>query len=50
LEAPETALKRRMEMELCPDGAFCLIEFGSGWEGNADSKIVRIEAMPHVQP
>lgn len=48
--APEIALKRPMEMELGPDGALYLIEFGTGWENNADAKIVRIEAIPQVQP
>ena len=48
--APEIALKRPMEMELGPDGALYLIEFGTGWENNRDAKIVRIEALPQVQP
>lgn len=42
--APGIPLKRPVEMELGPDGALYLIEFGSGWENNKDSQIVRIEA------
>lgn len=44
--APEINLKRPLEMELGPDGALYLIEFGTGWEDNADAQIVRIETAP----
>lgn len=44
--APEIKLKRPMEMELGPDGALYMIEFGTGWENNQDAQIVRIESVP----
>jgi cytochrome c len=34
---------RPIEMELGPDGCLYVIEFGTGWERNADSQLVRIE-------
>lgn len=43
--APEITLKRPIELELGPDGALYCIEFGTGWENNKDSQVVRIEAM-----
>ena len=46
--APEIPLKRPMEMELGPDGALYLIEFGTGWENNKDSQLIRIEAAPQA--
>ena len=42
--APEIQLKRPVEMELGPDGALYVIEFGSGWENNKDAQVVRIQA------
>ncbi|MBI1841846.1 MAG: hypothetical protein HYR88_13490, partial [Verrucomicrobia bacterium] len=44
--APEIALKRPIEMELGEDGALYMIEFGTGWENNKDSQVIRIEAIP----
>ena len=44
--APEIDLKRPVEMELGPDGALYVIEFGTGWENNRDAQIVRIEPGP----
>ncbi len=41
--APDIPLKRPIEMELGPDGALYLIEFGTGWENNKDAQVVRIE-------
>jgi len=41
--APEIKLKRPVEMELGPDGALYVIEFGTAWENNKDAQIVRIE-------
>lgn len=41
--APKVKLKRPIEMELGPDGALYVIEFGTGWENNKDAQIVRIE-------
>lgn len=35
--------KRPVEMELGPDGCLYLIEFGTNWEGNPDSQLVRLE-------
>ena len=40
---PQISFKRPMEMELGPDGCLCLIEFGTAWEGNKDSQVVRLE-------
>jgi cytochrome c len=34
---------RPVEMEIGPDGCIYIIEFGTAWEKNADSQIVRIE-------
>lgn len=42
---PEIKLKRPMEMELGPDGALYLIEFGTGWENNKDAQLIRIEGV-----
>lgn len=36
--------KRPMDMELGPDGALYIIEFGTAWGNNTDTQIVRIEA------
>ena len=41
--APEIKLKRPIEMELGPDGALYVIEFGTAWENNKDSQVIRIE-------
>jgi len=41
--APDIELKRPMDLELGPDGALYLIEFGTAWENNKDAQIVRIE-------
>ena len=38
--------KRPMDMELGPDGCLYMIEFGTNWGNNVDSKIVRIEYAP----
>lgn len=35
--------KRPMDLELGPDGCLYLIEFGTNWGDNKDSKIVRLE-------
>jgi cytochrome c len=35
--------KRPMDMELGPDGCLYVIEYGTAWENNLDSQIVRIE-------
>ncbi len=43
--APDLKLKRPVEMELGPDGALYVIEFGTGWENNKDAQIVRIEPV-----
>ncbi|HAV63937.1 MAG TPA: glycosyl hydrolase [Verrucomicrobiales bacterium] len=45
--APEITLKRPVELELGPDGALYGIEFGTGWENNKDSQLVRIEWAAH---
>ncbi|EEF62651.1 PQQ-dependent sugar dehydrogenase [Pedosphaera parvula] len=40
---PHMTFKRPMDMELGPDGCLYLIEYGTAWENNLDSQIVRIE-------
>jgi cytochrome c len=47
--APEIELKRPIELELGPDGALYLIEFGTAWENNKDSQVVRIERAPEEE-
>jgi cytochrome c len=39
--------KRPVDMELGPDGCLYLIEFGTNWEGNKDSQVVRLEYQPN---
>ena len=34
------------EMEMGPDGCLYLIEFGTNWESNKDSRVVRLEYAP----
>lgn len=46
LFAPEVKLTRPIDMKIGPDGALYVIEFGTGWEDNADAQIVRIEPAP----
>lgn len=40
---PQIQFKHPVEMELGPDGCLYLIEFGSNWEGNKDSQVIRLE-------
>jgi cytochrome c len=40
---PNTKFKRPMDLELGADGCLYLIEFGTNWGDNKDSKIVRLE-------
>lgn len=40
---PATKFKRPMDLELGADGCLYLIEFGTDWGNNKDTKIVRIE-------
>ncbi|MGI8966881.1 MAG: PQQ-dependent sugar dehydrogenase, partial [Limisphaerales bacterium] len=40
---PKITFKRPMDMELGPDGALYLIEWGTAWGNNKDTQIVRIE-------
>ncbi|MBN8246571.1 MAG: PQQ-dependent sugar dehydrogenase [Verrucomicrobia bacterium] len=44
--APEMTFPRPTDLEIGPDGALYVIEFGTGWENNADARIVRIGAAP----
>lgn len=43
---PQIQFKHPVEMELGPDGCLYLIEFGSNWEGNKDSQVIRLEYNP----
>lgn len=47
---PQLSFKRPVELELGPDGCLYLIEFGTGWEGNKDSQIVRLEYQQPDEP
>ncbi|MGV3774257.1 MAG: PQQ-dependent sugar dehydrogenase [Verrucomicrobiales bacterium] len=47
--APKMTFKRPMDMELGPDGCLYLVEYGTNWEKNMDSQIVRIEYAPPQQ-
>jgi glucose/arabinose dehydrogenase len=41
---PLTPFKRPMDMELGPDGALYILEWGTNYNGgNADAQIVRVE-------
>ena len=40
---PQMSFKHPGEMELGPDGCLYLIEFGTHWEANKDSQVVRLE-------
>jgi cytochrome c len=44
--AAKIELKRPIELELGPDGALYCIEFGTAWENNKDSQVIRIETAP----
>lgn len=46
---PNTKFKRPMDLELGPDGCLYLIEFGTNWGDNKDSKIVRLEYVGEQQ-
>jgi cytochrome c len=41
--AANLSFKRPVEMELGPDGCLYVIEFGTNWEKNKDSQVVRLE-------
>ena len=41
--------KRPIEMELGPDGCLYVIEFGTNWERNKDTAVVRLEYAPAGQ-
>ena len=44
----EMTFMRPIEMEIGPDGRIYIIEFGTGWEKNNDSQLVRIDYLgPH---
>jgi len=40
---PTLTFKRPMDLELGPDGCLYIIEWGTAWSGNKDTKIERIE-------
>jgi glucose/arabinose dehydrogenase len=41
--APALTFKRPTDLKIGSDGALYVIEFGTGWENNADAQIVRVE-------
>jgi len=48
--AEHLKFKRPIEMELGPDGCLYLIEFGTAWERNKDSQIIRLEYGDESKP
>ena len=40
---PKMTFRRPMDLELGPDGCLYLLENGTGWQGNKDTQLVRIE-------
>ncbi len=40
---PKMSFRRPMDLELGPDGCLYLLENGTGWQGNKDTQLVRIE-------
>ncbi|GAB3316234.1 hypothetical protein GCM10027299_06170 [Larkinella ripae] len=47
---PSTAFRKPIAMKFGPDGALYLIEFGSLWGGNKDSRLTRIEYIAGNRP
>lgn len=47
---PSTAFRKPISMKFGPDGALYLIEFGSLWGGNRDSRLTRIEYIAGNRP
>jgi cytochrome c len=47
--AGHLSFKKPMDMELGPDGCLYMIEFGTNWERNKDSQVVRLEFEPESQ-
>lgn len=47
---PKMTFRRPMDMELGPDGCLYLLENGTGWVGNHDTQLVRIEYRPADAP
>jgi cytochrome c len=43
---PATNFKRPISMSFGPDGALYLIEWGTAWYNNKDSRLSRIEYLP----
>lgn len=48
--AEHLTFKRPAELELGPDGCLYLIEFGTNWERNKDSQVVKLEMAPADAP
>ena len=46
---PNMTFKRPMDLELGVDGCLYLIEFGTAWGNNKDTKILRLEYTGNVQ-
>jgi len=40
---PQLKFKKPIDLELGPDGCLYLIEFGTNWEANKDSQVVKLE-------
>lgn len=41
---PQMDFKRPIDLELGPDGALYVLEWGSNWSDNADAALTRIES------
>ena len=46
----EMDFKRPMDMELGPDGCLYIIEWGTAWGNNKDTKIFRLEYVGGAEP
>ena len=42
----DTKFKRPISLDVGPDGALYLIEWGTAWYNNKDSQLVRLEYVP----
>lgn len=47
---PSADFKKPIDMKFGPDGALYMIEFGSSWFANSDTKLVKIEYIPGNRP
>lgn len=48
--APEISVRRPISMAFGPEGALYVLEWGTAWQDNKDSQLVRIEPIPPSAP